>query len=75
MTDKKTRVNELTKVNPLGAIDHRNLVDKTGNNIIANLPRRERRKLASQGRRLSEKYKKVLIQLASARPETNNILN
>ncbi|MFZ6676799.1 GIY-YIG nuclease family protein [Undibacterium sp. Tian12W] len=77
MSNKKIRLSELGKINPIGAMDHRRLLN--GNGTLAffdNLPRKQRRRLAMEGKQLAQEYRRVMSQLfqSGAKFPTDRIL-
>lgn len=67
MSNRKFRLSELEKVNPIGAMDHRTLKNEKGDvSFLENLPRKERRKLAADGKRLAQDYNRILVQLSQS---------
>lgn len=67
MTNKKLRLGELSKIHPLGAIDHRRLQNDNGRlSFLNNMSREARRKLKSESKRLAQSYNQILNQLAKS---------
>ncbi|ACT48810.1 GIY-YIG nuclease family protein [Methylotenera mobilis] len=78
MSNKKTRLSELEKIHPIAGMDHRRFMSEKGNHsLIASLPRKERRKLAANSKRLAQEYYRVLRQLSQsgAKFPTDKILH
>lgn len=63
MSNKKDRLSELEKINPIGAVDHRNHQHESGRQIFEGMPRSERRKIASSAKKLGKKYNNILANL------------
>lgn len=61
LDDKRKRLKNLSKVPSFAAIDHRFFLDKNGRDSrLANLPRKERRKLEAAGKRIGAAYGRLL---------------
>jgi len=77
MSNRILRLSELGKVNPLGALDHRYLTNEKGNlSFVENMPRKDRRKLAAESKRLAQDYTRILGRLSQsgARFPTDKVL-
>lgn len=67
MSNKRNRFSELEKIHPLARIDHRHLMNEKGElPYMANLSRKERRKLAAQSLKTAKQYTKILHRLATS---------
>lgn len=69
MTDdeRNKRLNVLRKIPRFAAMDHRRFLNAEGKiPYLENLPRKERRKLASASKKLVSDYKKIMINLAGS---------
>jgi len=60
------RLGELRKIPPFAAVDHRLFLDKEGQDRrVANLPRKLRRKMEAEGKKIAQKYNQILSVLSS----------
>lgn len=77
MSNKKIRLSELGKIHPVGGLDHRHFLNDKGRLAFTeSMPRKERRKLAAEGKRLAQEYGKIFKRLSQsgARFPTDKIL-
>ena len=67
MSDKKNRFSELEKIHPLAGVDHRHVINDKGKlPFMANLSRKERKKLEAESKKVAKQYTKILQQLATS---------
>jgi len=63
VSSKKDRLSELGKINPIGAVDHRNYKKGSGSDsVLEGLPRSERIRLASGAKRIGKKIQQYIGQ-------------
>lgn len=67
MSNKRIRLSELAKIHPVAGTDHRHLINEQGKlPFVERMPRKERRKLAAESKRLAREYNKALQRLAQS---------